>query len=60
MSTKIDSIDSDFKIWYSNQIELIEILKINQINYSDYLKSSSKLRKWPRDGVKNLCDRKNS
>ena len=56
MSTKTDSIDSNFKIWHSNQIELIEILKINQINRFDGMKSSSKCC----DGVKNLCDRKNS
>ena len=57
MSTKIDFIDSDFKIWHSNQVE---ILKKNQSNRFDFMKSSSKLRKRPRDSVKNLCDRKNS
>ena len=61
MSTKTDSTDSDFKIQHLNQNELIEILKINQINCFDGMKSLSKLRKRPRDAcVKNLCDRKNS
>ena len=55
MSTKTDSTDSDFKIQHLNQNELIEILKINQINCFDGMKRR------PRDaGVKNLCDRKNS
>ena len=32
----------------------------NQSNRFDFMKSSSKLRKRPRDSVMNLCDRKNS
>ena len=45
MSAKTDSTDSDFKIQHLNQNELIEILKINQINCFDGMKSLSKLRK---------------
>ena len=46
MWTKIDSIDSDFKIWHSNQIELIEIIKIMKWLLEKLVKSKETAAQW--------------